>query len=75
MEEREKSVFSLPAVKFAPFLAAGMLLAYFCESVFAWVIPLAAAGFAVAFGKKRALSARFVVAEKRNLRVHKNKWK
>ena len=60
---------------FAPFFAAGMLLAYFCESVFVWVIPLAAAGFAVAFARKQALSARFVVAEKRNLRVHKNKWK
>ena len=59
MEEREKSVFSLPAVKFAPFLAAGMLLAYFCESVFAWLIPLAAVGFAVAFAKKRALTACF----------------
>ena len=58
---------------FAPFLAAGMLLAYFCGSVFAWAIPLAAVGFAVTFGKKRALSARFVVAEKRNLCVHKNK--
>ena len=60
---------------FAPFLAAGMLLAYICESIFVWVIPLTAVGFAVAFAKKRALSARFVVAEKRNLRVHKNKWK
>ena len=60
---------------FAPFFAAGMLLAYFCESVFVWLIPLAAAGFAVTFGKKRTLSARFAVAEKRNLRVHKNKWK
>ena len=75
MEEREKSVFSLPAVKFAPFFAAGMLLAYICESISAWLIPLAAAGFAVTFGKKRALSARFAVAERRNLRVHKNKWK
>ena len=75
MEEREKSVFSLPAVKFAPFFAAGMLLAYICESISAWLIPLAAAGFAVAFAKKRAFFACFVVAEKRNLRVHKNKWK
>ena len=75
MEEREKSVFSLPAVKFAPFFAAGMLLAYFCESVFVWVIPLTAVGFAVTFEKKRAFSACFAVAEKRNLRVHKNKWK
>ena len=75
MEEREKSVFSLPAVKFAPFLAAGMLLAYFCESIFVWVIPLTAVGFAVTFEKKWAFSERFAVAEKRNLRVHKNKWK
>ena len=59
MEEREKSVFSLPAVKFAPFFAAGMLLAYFCESVFAWIIPLAGVGFAITFAKKRAFSACF----------------
>ena len=45
MEEREKGIFSLPAVKFAPFLAAGMLLAYFCGSAFARIIPIAA-GFA-----------------------------
>lgn len=35
MEQKKKGIFSLPIVKFAPFLAAGMLFAYFAESVFA----------------------------------------
>ena len=56
MEEREKGIFSLPAVKFAPFLAAGMLLAYFCGSAFAPII-LTAIAFAVTLAKKRAFSA------------------
>ena len=29
MEQRYKAIFTLPAVRFAPFLAAGMLIAYF----------------------------------------------
>lgn len=55
MEEREKGVFSLPVVKFAPFFAAGMLLAYFAGSVPALIIS-AAAGIALILAKKRALA-------------------
>ncbi len=55
MEEREKGVFSLPVVKFAPFFAAGMLLAYFAGSVPALIIS-AAAGIALILVKKRALA-------------------
>ena len=55
MEEREKGIFSLPVVKFAPFLAAGMLLAYFAGSVPALIIS-AAAGIALILAKKRALA-------------------
>ena len=54
MEEREKGIFSLPVVKFAPFLAAGMLLAYFAGSVPALIIS--AAGIALILAKKRALA-------------------
>lgn len=59
MEQKEKGIFSLPIVKFAPFLAAGMLFAYFAESVFVWAIPLSAIGFAAAFAKKRKLAPCF----------------
>ena len=55
MEEREKGIFSLPVVKFAPFLAAGMLLTYFAGSVPALIIS-AAAGIALILAKKRALA-------------------
>lgn len=59
MEQRYKAIFTLPAVRFAPFLAAGMLLAYFAESVSVWIIPAAAILAIVAAVKKNKLSACF----------------
>ena len=59
MEQRYKAIFTLPAVRFAPFLAAGMLLAYFAGSVFVWIIPAAAISAIVAAIKKNKLSACF----------------
>lgn len=59
MEQRNKAIFTLPAVRFAPFLAAGMLLAYFAGSVFVWLIPAAAVTAVVAAAKKNKLSACF----------------
>lgn len=59
MEQRYKAVFSLAAVRFAPFLAVGMLLAYFAGSVFVWIIPAAAVLAIAATAKKSKLSACF----------------
>ena len=59
MEQRYRAVFSLAAVRFAPFLAAGMLLAYFAGSVFVWAIPAAVILTAAAAVKKSGLAACF----------------
>lgn len=59
MEQRYKALFAQAAVRFAPFLAAGMLLAYFAGSVSAWIIPAAAVLTVVAAAKKNKLSACF----------------
>ncbi len=42
-----KAVFGLPFVRFAPFLAAGMLTAYFCGGVVSTIVFVCAAAFAV----------------------------
>ena len=59
MEQRYRAVFSLAAVRFAPFLAAGMLLAYFAGSVLVWAIPAAVILTAAAAVKKSGLAACF----------------
>ncbi len=46
-EKTEKELFRLPFVRFAPFMAAGMILAYFCSGGVCAVIIVFAAAFAV----------------------------
>lgn len=56
-EKTEKELFRLPFVRFAPFMAAGMILAYFCSGGVCAVIIVFAAAFAVCLFIRRSAFA------------------
>ncbi len=56
-EKTEKELFRLPFVRIAPFMAAGMILAYFCSGGVCAVVIVFAAAFAVCLFIRRSAFA------------------